>query len=275
MAQTRTARFIEASSTLRRRIWASLPWHVRLAEFFTRLAVSSADAFGRAIYAEFLTHGIVNMPDINGQPASTFSGAPRSLANRLPPGYGREFGKKAYGMLINKFHNPTLVEDVLSSFMLRFMEKGAANLRAGASRQEAEHYVMQGLTRQALNAIRDKGKEVSDVYFSGDGEEQKHDLVIFDEDSAQRQLARMLPKIKHKLEAIHPDAPLYVKLSVIDGYTDREIIGDPEHGVPSMLPNPVTKTGKPLTQRNWDMSYKDPIFAVLKKSFADLHQPSV
>ncbi len=268
---TRTARLVEAAVALRRRIWASLPWHVRLAEFFTRLAVSYTDAFGATIYAEFLRHGITNMPDIHGRPASELASHGR-LADRLPHGYGGDFGKKAYSTLMSRYHDPSFVEDVLATYLENFLGWGSAKLKAGTPLKSAESYVMTGIVREGLNVMRSRSRkrEESVESIGEGGEEHHHDVPVHDEETMDRLLLRALPRMKSRLERIHPDAPLYVKLSIIDGYTDHEIIGDPEHGVPSMLPNPETARGTPMSEKYWNLKYKGPIFQVLKDNFEHL-----
>jgi hypothetical protein len=271
----RIARLINTSGSLRRQIWASLPFSLRVADFFSRIAVSTTEAFGKTIYGEFLTRGIVKgMPDIHGKPASEFDITKKPIANHLPPGYGREYGKKAFLTLMKQFHlGADATEKVMLDFLVRFLDRGSRGLDPGATRQNAEAYVFKSLFREALNFIRKK-REVSDVYFSG-GEPRQHDTAIFDEETADRQLKRTLPKIKSKLQAIHPDASLYVLLSIIEGYTDREIIGDVARGKPSRLTHPYSRQGKPLTEASWGMTYKPKIFDLLKKSFPDLVEVSV
>lgn len=249
----RIARLVTATGDLRRKIWASLPLRIRIADFFSRLAVSSADAFGRTMFEIFAKHGIEGVPD------------PRSSE-------ARQFGKKVFLNLMSKFHNPSLVEDLMSSFAVRFLESGVKNLKKDATLREAENYVLLGVTREGLNVLRSRRNkpEESDIYVN-QGDEMRHDLPIFDEDTAERQLKRMLPKVKNKLEAVHPDAPLYLKLSILDGYTDREIFGDVAHGVPALLPHPYGRDGKtPLTEKTWSTTYKPQILRVLRDNFGEL-----
>jgi len=263
----RVAHLIEASGKLRRQIWASLPFHLRFAEFCTRLAVSTSDAFGKAVYGEFLTHGITEgMPKIRGKPASEFDITRKPVANYLPHGYGRNFGGLAYSTLMKKFHNPHLIEEVMSDFLVRFLSGGSKKIRPGSTRRQAEQYVLTSLSNEALNAIRKK-KEVSDVYISDEGGERRHELPVFDEDTVGKYVKRMLPKIRNQLKAIHQDAPLYVKLWLVDGYTDREIIGD---GTKALIPHPYSRQGKPLNESSWSVIYKPKIRDVLKEGFEEL-----
>jgi len=273
----RTAHLIEASVALRRKIWASLPFSLRMADFFSRLAVSTTEAFGKAVYAEFLTHGVEGMPDINGRSASEFDISRKPVANRLPHDYGRAFGKKAYANLMGRLHNPEVAEDVMSNFLVGFLVSGSDHIRPGASLRDAENYVLTALHHDASNALRSwlrgEGKEVSDVYQEGEddgGRKKYRDIpVSVDEASMEKELKRILPRVTSKLNAIHPDGALYIKLSLVDGYTDREILGDEKHGVPSLLTHPYNRLGRPLTQATWEMDYKDRIFKVLKDAMKD------
>jgi hypothetical protein len=81
----------------------------------------------------------------------------------------------------------------------------------------------------------------------------------------------MLPAVRGKLRQIHPDAEQYVKLSILDGYTDREILGDPANGVPSLLEHPYGGGGAPLNEKLWG-HYKKKIYDVLKHGFEDLQE---
>jgi len=265
----RVAHLIQASGSLRRQIWASLPFSVRLADFFSRMAVSTTEAFGKTIYGEFLAHGITDgMPDINGEPASEFDATRKPIANYLPRGYGREYGKSVFRKLMSKFHQgPQVTEQVMLDFLVDFLGGGSDALKESYSRRSAERYVMNKLEWNTKNYIRKK-KETSDVYFS-QGQERRHEIPVFDEETAERELMRQLPRLKSRLKAIHPDALLYIKLSLIEGYSDREIIGDVARGIESKLTDPYTRQGKPLTEASWGMTYKPKINALLQKSFKD------
>jgi DNA-directed RNA polymerase specialized sigma24 family protein len=242
----RIAKLVQASGDLRRQLWASLPLQVRLGDFFTRLAVTTTDAFGEAMYAEFLKRGVQGIPD--------------DYKNRA-----RKFGKISYRSMMSRFRHPDFVEEVMMDFMVRFLSSGSQGIREGSSLRDAEQYVYTGLRRQGLNALKKK-REVSDIFFS-DGEEGRHELSVFDEDTVEQQLKRQLPKLQSKLRAIHPDAPLYVKLSLIDGYSDKEIVGDVANGVESLLKHPYSSTGKPLTPSLWHVGYKAKILKVLQNNF--------
>lgn len=270
----RIAKLVSASAAVRRKIWASLPFGVRFAEFLVRLASSSTDAFGKVMYGEFIQRGIIGLPDVHGKPVAELP--VKNITNRLPPGYGRDFGSKAFKILMGKYHNPQMVDDLMSDFLLRFLEKGSKHLVAGSTLKDAENYVLRGLQNDALNWLRKK-RETSDMlpHDTGDSNEPRSIYEVtpaFDEDSAEKLFdERMLPAVRVKLRQIHPDAEQYVKLSILDGYTDREILGDPANGVPSLLEHPYGGGGAPLNEKLWG-HYKKKIYDVLKHGFEDLQE---
>lgn len=260
----RVAKLITASTSLRRQIWASMPFGVRVADFFSRLAVSTTEAFGATVYAEFLKNSVEGMPEIGGTVPDP---------KRVPRGYGRDFGKKAYAILMSKLHNPQRVEDVMSEFLIRFIERGSTGLRPGTSIKEAENYVLKGLVRLGYNSLRNslRKREVSDtlVYDRYDAKsDTRMDFPSFDDshsDSLRSIFEDALPSLQGRLKAIHPDASRYIELS-LDGYTDREIIGDIAHGTPSMLSDPYSLHGTPLNEKAWQAGFKPKILNLFKRA---------
>lgn len=262
----RIAKLVLAAAEARRKIWASLPFGTRLAEFMVHLASSTTDAFGKIMYAEFLSAGVTGMPDINGKPASEFDMARKPLANRLPNGYGRDFGKKVFLILMGKLHNPEKVEELMQEIATSFLEQ--KHIKPGETLAYAQNYVLRAVQNRALNLMRFK-HEISDITGQPDDEDEHsvYDVTpSYDEATIEKLFnERMLPKVRSKLHAIHPDAERYVRLSLVDGYKDREIIGDPKNGVPTMLDH-----AQGMTERNWNSHIKPKIFKVLKDNFQDL-----
>ena len=267
---TRTARLVEASVTLRRRIWASLPWGVRLAEFFQLGAGEHNEGFTRSIFAGFLLNDVTGMPDINGKPAADFDihGADIGrLANRLPKGYGGDFGKRIYIKLFSQFRGPTFVEDTMMTYLVHFMESKAAKIRPGSTLSESKNFVFRSITNEAKNALRSKHRETSDVVFDDDGS-KTIDFSVLDETYGASHLERALRNVSGRLRQVHPDAELYVKL-LLEGHRANEIIGDPRLNIPSMLPHPYGKQGHPLTVQSWAI-YQKRIMEIMRDQFQDL-----
>lgn len=272
----RVARLVVSSTALRRKIWASLPFSVRIAEVFSRLASMATDAFGKVVFGEFLKHEVIGLPDIYGKPALEVAAEKKLTTNRLPPGYGKEFGKKCFLMLMGKTHNPQLTEELMSEFAVEFLESKSKTMHDGITLQEAQNFVMRSLQNSYIDWMRhhENARRNKNTLVMDDGEEDSifDNMPTFDEDTLEKLYdERMLPKVRQELRAIHPSAEQYVKL-MLDNHSDREILGDPEQGVPSLLDHPFTSRGKPLTEKNWSAGYKGKIFDVLKEQFADLRR---
>lgn len=248
----RIANLVRTAGSLRRKIWASLPIQVRLADFCTRLAVGATDAFGRGMYEIFIKNGVDGVPDPRGTEA-------------------KQFGTQAYRFLVSKFQNPQLVEDVLANFSLRFLSSGASHLKPGSSLKDAQNYVLHSLKNEAMNHLRKKYRkmEVTDTYNTSEGEEQRHELPIFDyhgdpTKEVSRKVRALMPRIRAKLNRIHPAAAQYVELRMIEGYSDVEIFGDPP-----MLDDNTGRQGQPLSPKSWGNRIKKEIKQVLYEELSE------
>jgi DNA-directed RNA polymerase specialized sigma24 family protein len=272
----RIAKLVTAAAGLRRMIWASLPLRVRLAEFITRMATSTTEAFGRSIYAEFLENGVQEMPAINGAPADSFDKTKKPIANRLPRTYGADFGSKCFRILMGKLSNPDTVEDVMTSWLVRFLNGGSKLIKPGTNLRQAEQYVLRALQNEAINWMRKKREllEKADKDDEGGDGPSLYDRTPGGGEMDEKLVEKVLSRadLKHALAKVHPDAEQYLRLSMIEGYGDREIVGDPLKGRPSMLEHPVGKNGKPLNESGWSY-YKPRIYKVLKEMLADELRP--
>ncbi len=239
----RTAALLRTARELTRQIYASLPLGYRLADTFIRLSLDlSVDAFGRAIYAEFLRSGVRGMPDIHGKPAGEFNAKSPRAISMLPPGYGSDFAVRAHKLLYSMGFTPDRVDDVMSKFTLDFLTNFKKNLREGASLHEAEKFVLNKLEWEAKNARRNlnklRGRETPDTV-EEEGEEVARD---FTDPNAFKELEHELAPhqlqaiFKYLAEKIHPDIPKYLELSA-QGFDDLEIGGDPKQNLPGMLPH--------------------------------------
>jgi len=266
----RVAQLIRTAAEIRRMIWASLPFWERFAQVMCVLASSSTDAFGTALYGIFLENGVGDMPPINGKPASEWLA--KHSAKRLPPGYGRDFGQKAFLSLMRKYHKPEIVEDLLSTFIVRFMEKAGQYLKPGTSLRQAEAYVMRSLYNEGINVLRRKRFELGESALTRVDEEegpgfldrspgQKNDLE-------DQETVLDASDMKAKLRRIHPSAEQYLRL-LMERYSDVEILGNPARGKPSMLDHPFNADGGPLTATAW-IKYKKLIFQAVKNEYPAL-----
>lgn len=143
------------ATDLSRRIYASLPWGYRVAGLFLKLAYGAQETFGRFVYAKFIQAGVAGMPDINGQPALSLRDkvqGPRADA-KLPSGYGRKFGEKAWAVCLKKLKSPELVEEAVAAVTMKLVS-GQMRIQEGVDLQKAEAFVMVALINAGTDALR-------------------------------------------------------------------------------------------------------------------------
>jgi DNA-directed RNA polymerase specialized sigma24 family protein len=256
---------------LSRRIYASLPWGFRIADFFLKLASGIVDAFGRVVYAEFIKRGVTGMPDIGAESAAEWQGKLKALGTRagdkLPRGYGREFGKKAWRIMLSKTRKPEMVEELMTWVIEKLLSQ-SETIRERVNLAEAEGFILTILKNKAKDEWRSQGRlkeeglgeENEEGDFSGDFLDP-HALHRLEQAYSKNWLEKILQEARSDLEKIHPDAPLYIDLS-LQGYTLKEIVGDYRIGLPSMLPH-VQK--KPVTPQAWEHRTKVNILRVLQQ----------
>ena len=205
-------------------------WRYVLARSF-RPGIDILDTFGRAIYAEFLLRDVQGMPD----PGPRWDPKSKNPASTLPKGYGKEFAKRAFDLVLKRVGDRFAAEDVVMDFLLRFIVKGGAdNFRYGTSLPQAENYVVVAVVNQAKNYVQEheKDEELQSL--------RKLDRNIdLDEDAEYLRSvlppSALEPLIRRLNDKVHPDAGLYFKL-LLQGYDKVEITGNPPKSK-GMLPH--------------------------------------
>lgn len=266
---------------LRARIFRTLPWGARVAHAFTVLSNSTISTVGRAVGAVFLQRGVVGMPD----PGPTWNPNAREPALTLPSTYySTQIAAVFRKMVSSRRATPDTVEDALITATARLTAK-PEYIAEGSPENKARAYFVtmvqsafsrqQQTTRRALppgamsmHEVNDEGEE-----YTLDIEDPKS-LEYFEE---LFPLHKMGP-VNHDLKRIVDWAPEYWQM-VLDGYSDREILGNPQQGVPGLLaeklrlPYLANPKGQPMTLGMWSKSdgYKDKIEKVIRKHLADLH----
>lgn len=255
-------RLASRASDLSRRIYASLPWGLRVANLFMVLASSTQDAFGRVVYAEFIKRGVEGMPDIAGEPASAWQERLLKLktraGDRVPRGYGLAFAKKVWGIAMGKARDPNLVEDVMVRAMEKLLKMKPDTIREGAPLPEAEGFIISMVKNDILDQFRAQ-KRRPQLGLGEKDEEGDYSGDVLDpnwgETYSRAGLERTLQEARRDLEGVHPDAAAYIDLS-LQGYPDKEIL--------LKLDMKNTK-GTPMTPQTWEFRYKDKIREVLRK----------
>jgi hypothetical protein len=184
------------------------------------IASSLTDTVGRVFYGEFVKHGVVDMPPINGE-------VPAKTLKTVPSGYGKRFGERLYATLLSKSRNPDAAEEALSITMSQVVEGKLKSLREGAALREAEQYVVQMALNNLLSAWRkehgrtDRGnaRYMEDI--------DSDNLLDLSNPASFRSLDHMLPKaelsrLMAELEKLNERAPSWLEAK-LDGLGGTEI----------------------------------------------------
>lgn len=259
----------------------------------TLVAVASpvVEAFGRIVYAEFLRLHIPDMPPIRGSaPYDVIDVHDRKLADKLPPGYGKDFGERAYLTLAKKFGGNAasdIFSEYLSEYLVKFLAPGHARPDPERGLKDAENWVMKGLFNKSMDIYREVQQREKDFrsISRGEDEDVKGGIEIDLEDPRSFQdIEDILPPhrmrlVEEKLRRVHPDAPLYVEL-LMQGYNDREIIGDERFQERQMekgeITGPLGRKSKlphlqdhPVSFQYWSSKIKPKILHVLEEAIKE------
>lgn len=211
------------AGSLNRRIFASLPWGFRVAHLFQKLAMDMAEILGRVAYAEFIKAGVVGLPDINGQPAlelaDKFKGT--RAADRLPKGYGKAFGTKAWRIALSKLRNPEVVEEAASLLMSKII-MGKFGIQEGVDLRMAENLVITSLINAGKDTQRNRNRQERSLPQDDEGV-----ALDIEDPRAFKELGDMLPQsewasILRELERIHDKAPAWVEAQ-LEGVSGVEL----------------------------------------------------
>jgi hypothetical protein len=269
------SRLADRAAGLSRGIFASLPIEVRVAHLAFELRLGNAlaqDAFGRSAYTIFIARGVEGLPDV--QPRGHSEAVPAlslrdevkknisSWTDRMPKGYGLLFARKLWGTIQNRTRNEALTSDVFFNTISKLLQQPTL-IREGVPLRMAEGYLYQ----MAKNAIIDFRKHERRES-PGDVGEITEDLPAsfsqtletLESTLSARELLDVIRKAEPALKKVHPDAPLYLELS-LQGYDDAHIVGDPRKNRPSMLPSVSEVGGR--TPQWWEYRIKPKIREVL------------
>lgn len=221
-------RLAQAARDLRAKVAATLPWGQRVARVLHQVRFATEPAeFGQAMYGLFLLYGVIEMPPAPFIPKNT-----REIT-RLK-GYGREFGKRAFGTVFRFIKSDPrvrgqgtitrddIIQDILSRVFLKlYSDTSLESKLRGQTLSYAEHYTLSAVKNETIDALRRE-------------KTRAHDSIddIVEQPEAWDNLGDLLPeseqrKIIDELESsVSPnfskDIGLYFQL-ILDGYSDVEI----------------------------------------------------
>ena len=245
------SRLIQAANELRRTVFASLPWGLRLGSVLFNLRFGAdARSFGQ------LAYGLFHLFGVNGLPGTPFVPETIREIDKLPDGYGAEFGQKARRLAGRYLYDGDQIDEVLSlSAMKLISNKSVENSVRGRDLHQAENYVLRMVQNQALDMLRSEHVR------------QHEDITeLLREPGSWEGLGELIPEreqdaIKHELEQavsprLMPDLPLYFDL-LLDGISNKQIAED------RLLPS---LQDKPMSQQAL-AKYRDKVKNVLRQHF--------
>jgi hypothetical protein len=240
----------------------NLPHNTRVANLFFQLRVGSdANLFGRMIYGLFHVWGVTGLPPLQNPPKNL------TQISKVPRGYGFDFGRQVYGMLMSKVKDKDKVEEILSEFLtVRIMDKQhkLADRFKGKALDEAQKIVATALKNFLVDTRRhDKSRDKEDLNLvneeTGEILDTPDGADSLDEILPPGELNQVVREVQRLLAPKNPDIardiPLYFDF-LMDGTPDSKIIGN------KMLP---FLQDRPMSPQAWSKGYKDVIKNVLDK----------
>lgn len=247
------------------------------------LSSDSALAFAKGVFGLFLLRGVEGMPPVD--PDSSLGKAlargDKNLAKYMPANWAAaellKFKANILYVLGKKTKNPAMMQDIMSDAFENLIKSDAWK-RIDPSRglKGAIAYVLTVISRAAIDRWKkNKEDEASDSLTVTDDDGNETERVV--PDLSISDVGRMIdvrrvldlledPDVQSDLKNVHPDALLFIRL-LMDGFTQKEILGDPPRGVPSMLPH--WKFGPSAWQPKPDRGYGPNILRVLRNHALD------
>jgi hypothetical protein len=262
----RVAELLVRAGDVSRRIFASLPWKVRvglLLDEIIRLAYSDpawiAD-YAKQIGAEMLRSGVTGMPE-PGHMWKPEKGDPRTLSSEFAKAMAG-FLMPVYRILAGKGAPDDAIAEGIADYIGK-LQDGRIKLQPVA-KSAAESFIRQGIIHAVGDVMKKRRRErkiEKDVElesltdYSPDAKTLQHEVE--DPSSLERFKEHMDPMLFNKwmsyLEKhVHPDIRLFFELR-LEGYSVEDIVGNPKEGKPSKLPH---YKGTP---QNWNQNYRKKI----------------
>lgn len=262
-----------AAQQLRVGIYRTLPFNVRASRAVLAVADFVIQGFGQAIGAVFLQRGVTGIPD----PGPRWNPASTAPARTLPRGYLADLGHMVFAGNVRAFRNPELVEDAMVEVMTKFTMHPDL-VREGSDYSVAKNLVYTAVKNAILNKLKTEGRAKQRHKSIFDTDDEDGGAMELRDPSALDSIddfvdASQLREIKQKVRHILPWAPGYIDM-LMDGHNDREIIGDPQGGRPSLLakelgldtPYLTNPKGQPMTIAMWSNNWKPRVWEAVKEA---------
>lgn len=235
---TAKPRLIQASVELKRRVFSSLPWGLRLAHVLLQVRVGSDSTdFGQSMYGLFLLNGVEGMPPPPVMPRSVKD------FSKLR-GYGHEFGKKAFNFALRLFKADDMkverAQETLSlTFLKLFSNASLQSALKGKTLIHAENYVLSAVRSEAVSLMRKEKlrahSDIEDMIQEPASWDNLADIIPRSEQKA------LLDELEHSVDpTTFPDIVEYFGL-LLEGHNTDEIAR--EQLLPSLKDKPMSQQG--------------------------------
>lgn len=235
---TARIRLIQASRNLRRLVFSSRPWGVRVAHLLYQIRFASeATDFGQSLYGLFLLYGVEGMPDPPFIPKTT-----RDISKLR--GYGAEFGKKVFDYALRLFKADSMkverAQETLSlAFLKLFSYSPLESKLKGKPLSYAENYVYLAVRSEAVDLMRREKlrahSDIDDLVHEPASWDNLGDIIPRSEQEA------LLGELERAVNPnTFPDIVEYFQL-LLDGHNTQEIAED--RLLPSLRDKPMSHQG--------------------------------
>jgi len=248
--KTTHATLIESVTALRRKVHASLPWGMRLGSLLFNLRYAADPAtFGNVAYGVFLILGVEGLPRTSFVPNTI-----REI-DRLPHGYGRDFGNRALGIARKYLAEDDDVEEVLSLVAMKLISNQSLKKSIqGKNIRDAENYVLRAVQNLAIDFLRTQKahryEEITDLLHEPGSWEGLDELI------PEAEQERIKQELEESVSPRMPDLPLYFDL-LLDGVSNKQIAED--RLLPSLRHRPISQQAL--------ARYRDKVKNVLRQHF--------
>jgi DNA-directed RNA polymerase specialized sigma24 family protein len=230
------------SRELQRKIYASLPLNYRMARLFMVLSADGVTSFCQGVFGLFLLQGVAGLPPVD--PTSSLGRALTKGDKNLSRYMGSyaqaeisHFKNGVLKILGIRARNPAILLDILGDSFENLLHNNAwKRIDPEQGLKAAKNYVFKIINNAAINRYkrnrRDDSADSLTVMDDESGAVVEEEIPDFDsaDIGGMIDLRRMNdlledPEVHEDLEAVHPDALLFVKL-LLDGETQKDILGD-------------------------------------------------
>jgi DNA-directed RNA polymerase specialized sigma24 family protein len=227
-------RLITAVQDLRKRVYSSFPWGLRVARLLFEIRYGAEPAaFGRLTYGLFMLYGVLGLPRVDVVPKTI-----RDI-DKLPRDFGNEFGFKCRNTAAKYLRFADEIEELLSSLVVKLISSDSVRKALdGEQLHRAESYVLTMIRHSAIEKLRsDKVRRHEDIAElieepSPHWDQLGHILTEREKDQLSIELEKAVSR------RLLPDLPLYFQL-MMEGYSNAEVAE--QRMLPSLKEKPISQ----------------------------------